>query len=96
MTRTYVGPFKNPTENMFIKQVGEKYEIWVHGEDQDDNQAHDRPHSNRDLVFEEYEEAIEYLDGLHEHFEEDYDRYLDEHHDDIRRQEEYENYRNEY
>lgn len=55
----------------------------------------DRPHTSG-LIFEEEDEAYDTLESLRERWEEQYEDYLEENHDSIRRMEEYESYRNEY
>ena len=96
MTRTYAGPYRNPTEGFYVKQVGEHYEIWVRADrDSDGSAPPDHKHSSAPN-FDEWEDASDYIRDLREHFEEDYDQYLDEHHDEIAAMERYENFCNEF
>lgn len=102
MPRTYVGKFVNPTENMTIEETEDgRYQIMVVQYCECGNSCCSRPvvgtrpHTNKNYVFDEHEDAIECLEGLREHFEEDYERYLEENHDAICQQERYEDFMNE-
>lgn len=91
----YAGPYRNPTEGMYVRPVGEKFEIWVRSDRAEDGSAPpDHKHTSAPS-FEDEGEAHEWLDDLAAFYEEDYDQYLDEHHDEIVAQERYENWRNE-
>jgi hypothetical protein len=96
MTRTYVGPFRNPTEGFFVRPVDEHFEIWVRSDRRPDGSCEaDHKHTSAPS-FDEHEDALDWIDNLHEHFEEDYDQYLDEHSDELAAQERYEAFLNEY
>lgn len=96
---TYAGPFKNPTEGFFVKQQGQRFYVFIREDRRADGSCPaDRKHnaSWNKRGFEEACEAEETIEQLRESFEEDYDDYLNENHDDIVRMEQYENFRNEY
>lgn len=102
MTRTYAGPFKNPTEGFTVEPTEDgKYRIVVDVICECGSDCCSRPktgtrqHTSAPL-FDEYEDAIQWLEDLREYFEEDYDQYLDENHLEIARMEAYEDFRNEY
>lgn len=94
---TYAGPFVNPTTDWIVKPVGKKYGVFIRTAERGENGSipADRRHTSAPL-FAEPEEASEYIDGMNEFFEEDYDQYLDENHDSIAQMERYEAFRNEY
>lgn len=54
-----------------------------------------RPHTNN-TVFEDEDQAVEWIEGLEEFFEQDYEDYLEENHHSIVQMERYEMWRNEY
>lgn len=54
-----------------------------------------RPHTTA-RIFAESEDADEWIEGLHESFERDYDDYLEENSHEIAQMERYEQWRNEY
>lgn len=89
---TYAGKFVNPAANLYVSYNStlEVYEIWVQ---LDEQQA--RKHTSAPSFTDE-DEANEYIEAVAESFEEDYNQYLDENRDEIRRMEEYEQFRNEY
>ena len=92
----YAGPFKNPTEGFFVKSVGEKWEIWIRFDRESDGSCKaDRRHKTAPR-FEDQGDALDWIDDLRQSVEEDYDQYLDEHHDEIAAMERYEAFRNEY
>lgn len=87
--RSYAGTFQNPVEGMQVRENHEtgKFVIWITDADRQHNSAPE---------FEEEGDAYEWLESLAQDFEDDYDQYLEENRDDIRRQEEYEQFKNEY
>jgi hypothetical protein len=103
---TYVGKFVNPVEGMGY-ELGDDDKYYITVED-----SSPCPHCGKPEVttrrhsmhgekgdrqgFDEAEDAIDWLEGTREAFEDDYDNYLEEHHDDIVAQERWENFRNEY
>ncbi len=93
---TYAGPYQNPTTGWFVKEVAEVFQVWIRSERQEDGSCKpDRKHTSAP-DFESAEEAAEYIDGLAEFYEEDYDSYLEENGPEIARMERYEMWRNEY
>lgn len=93
---TYAGPYKNPTEGFFVKQVREHFEVWIREERAEDGScAPDRKHRSSPK-FEEAGDAQEWIDALHEDFEQDYESYLEENRYEIAQMERYEAFRNEY
>ena len=57
-----------------------------------------RRHSlhNKTPGYEDYSDAEDHIQSIEEFFEEDYENYLEENHDEIVRMERYEDWRNEY
>jgi hypothetical protein len=93
---TYAGAYRNPTKSFYVKQVGEHYEVWVRSpRNRDGSAPADHPHS-RGLKFDEPDEAEDWIEGISEFFEKDYDNYLEENHYEIAQMERYEAFRNEY
>lgn len=94
---TYAGDFQNPTQDWIVKPVGKKFGIFIRSTKrrEDGSIPADRRHSSAKL-FSDEEDAHEYILGMNEFFEEDYDQYLDENHEEIARMERYEAFRNEY
>lgn len=94
---TYAGEFKNPTEDFIVKPVGKKFAVFIRTKERDARGAipADRRHSNGKL-FAEPEEAEEWIEGLREFFEEDFDDYLEENHDSIAAMDRYEQFKSEF
>jgi len=94
---TYAGTFSNPTGNWIVKRVDDKFGIFVRSDErqEDGSIEPDRKHTSAPL-FDEPEEAAEYIEGKAQDFEEDYDDYLEENRYEINRMEQYEAFRNEY
>jgi len=92
---TYAGPFKNPTEGFYVKAVRDHFEVWIREDRNTDGSAPpDRRHA-KSPKFEEAGDAQEWIDGLYDFYEEDYDQYLEENHLEIVRMEQYEAFLNE-
>lgn len=99
----YAGPYKNPTEGMKVmfNEGTQRYYIAVPDYCECGNECCSRPllgyhpHTG-DMLFNDEDEAYEWLEGTEEFFERDYEDYLEENHDDIVRMEQYEAYKNEY
>jgi hypothetical protein len=86
MTRTYAGPFKNPTEGFRCSEQPDGDGKWfVEVEERCECGSECcsrpvlryRPHTNGQK-FDEPEDVIDWIESLEEHFEEDYDQYLEE------------------
>lgn len=95
---SYAGPFTNPAENYIVKPVRGGFGIFVRTKDRrpDGSIPKDRRATGRlKRVFKESDDAHEYIQGVKEFFEEDYDQYLEENHDSIVQMERYEAFRNE-
>ncbi len=93
---TYAGKFINPTEGWYVKEVRGKFEIWIKFDREEDGSAKaDRRH-NSSPRFEEAEDAGEWIENTREFFEDDYENYLEENHDEIVAMERYEDFKNEY
>ena len=99
---TYAGPYRNPTENFYVREFVNDaedtvlYEIWIRSpRDKDGSAPADRKHSTAPS-FETAEEAQEWLDNLEDFFERDYDDYLEENGPELVRMELYELWRNEH
>ena len=104
---TYAGPFKNPTEGWTVEQYPEGHEHagkFFVGVPEfcecgaaccSKPQIGVRPHTKANL-FEEAEEAHEWIEGTEEFFEQDYEEYLEENSHEIARMEQYEAWKNEY
>lgn len=99
---TYAEPYRNPTEGMYVKEFVNdaqdewQYEIWVRQERAEDGSAPpDHKHTSAP-TFDTMEDANEWLDGLSEFYEQDYEQYLEENHTELVRMELYELWRNEY
>ncbi len=83
---------------MFIKPVGDHFEIWIREDRNLDGTAppdraclrRGKPHH-----FAEHGDAVEYLEGQREFFEEDHDDYLEENRFEIAQMERLEAFRNE-
>src|SRR5262245_54691092 len=105
MSRTYEGDFVNPTEHMRVIENPDHerggYIIGVVeycscGKPCCSKPVTDiRPHTNG-KVFDEADDADDYLDNLREKAEQDYDDYLEENHDAIVQMERYEMWKREY
>jgi hypothetical protein len=96
---SYAGEFKNPADRYFVKEVGERFQVWVrHDREADGSCPPDRPMNARGgtPTFDEADEAQDYIDSIREGFEEDYSDYLEEHRYEINLMERYEAFRNEY
>lgn len=109
---TYEGKFMNPTEGFHAQETREGIGyVWVRERVKCDCGCPNCKHYNEvDRLHTMHgdpehpvkgfeggaEEAEEWIEAQREFFEEDYDNYLEEHHDDIVRQERYEQWRNEY
>lgn len=93
---TYAGKFVNPTEGWYVKEAKDGlFEIWVRSDRNADGSADpDHRHTSAPR-FEDDGEAAEYISDMRDVAEQDYDDYLEENHDDIVRQERYEDWRNE-
>lgn len=93
---TYAGEYKNPCTNMYVKEVGDHFEVWVRSDrDSDGSAPPDHKHSSAPN-FDEAGDADEYITDLHDGFEEDYDNYLEENRYEINLMERYEAFKNEY
>lgn len=100
---TYVGDFTNPAKSYFVKYVDDQYQIWVKDQERCDCGCpncrsvieKERP-SNPLRAFDDVDEAHEYIEGVEQFFEEDYESYREENAYAIRQQELYEQWRNEY
>lgn len=93
---TYAGRFQNPTTAWLVKPIEGKFGIFVRTDDRepDGSIPPDRRHTSAPL-FDEAEEAEEYIEAKAEMFEEDYDDYLEENRFEIAQMERYEAFRNE-
>lgn len=93
---SYAGPYRNPTEGFFVKEVGDHFEVWIREDrDADGSCPPDRKHT-KTPKFDEAGDAHEWIEALSESFEEDYDDYLEENRFEIAQMERYEAFRNEY
>jgi len=100
---SYAGGFQNPTDeyNVEANPNGEGFILTVNvycecGEPCCSKpKTGTRPHTNG-AVFEDEDQAYEYLESLRDRFEEDYDDYLEENRHAIVQAELYEMWRNEY
>lgn len=94
---TYAGSFQNPTTGWIVKPVEDKFGVFVRSDERqaDGSIVPDRRHTSAPL-FDEPEDAAEYIDGMAEAFEEDYDDYLEENRHEIAQMERYEAFRNEF
>ena len=104
---TYAGNFVNPTKDFFPKQkegdtdsegkwyIAVKTYCECGQECCSKPETGDRPHTNN-ILFDEYDEASEWIEGVAESFEDDYEQYLDENSHSIVQMELYELWRNEY
>lgn len=88
---TYAGTFQNPTTDWIVKPVDGKFGIFVRAteREEDGSMPADRRHTSAPL-FDDSEEAAEYIDGKAEFFEEDYSEYLEENRYEINQMERYE------
>lgn len=93
---TYAGPFQNPTTGWIVKPVRGGFGIFTRATERrpDGSMPADRRHTSR-KVFKEEDDALEWIEGTREFFEEDYDAYLEENHDSIVQMERYEAFQNE-
>lgn len=93
---TYAGTYQNPTTDWIVKPVGKKFGIFIRSTEraEDGSIPPDRRHKSK-LLFEDDGDAAEYIEGMHESFEEDYDDYLEENRFEINQMERYEAFRNE-
>lgn len=100
---TYAGDFVNPTDSWRVggPNAEGKYFIECHRKEEIEHEGQVgtfefwSPHTSGHL-FDEVEEAEEYMQGIEESFEEDYDDYLEENRYAIVQMERYEQWRNEY
>lgn len=94
---TYAGTFQNPTTDWIVKSVGKQFGIFIRTPEraEDGSIAPDRKHKSAPL-FDDSEDAQEYIDAKSDFFEEDYDEYLEENRYEINQMERYEAFRNEY
>ena len=96
---TYAGKFVNPTEGYIIKPVEGGYGLFLRHDERkaDGSIPADRRLTGRSgQVFAEWEDAQEYIEGMAEFFEEDYDQYLEENRFELMQMERYEAFRDEY
>jgi hypothetical protein len=100
---TFIGPFKDPTEDWFVgpNPQGEGYTIFV--KDRCDcgspccNKSVTGEHQHTSKpVFEEEDDAYEYIESMSERINEQYDEYLEEYSFEDARMERYEMWKNEY
>lgn len=103
---SYHGEYVNPADSYFVKEIadgrfaeGVRFEIWVRSRERNRDGSIDADRKGKfrfNNSFTDQDAAEEAIDSIHEFFEDDYDNYLEEHHDEIVWQERYEQYRNEY
>jgi len=100
---TYAGPFTNPTTNFMVlpNPQGDGYIIGVRQFCEcgaaccSRPELEPRPHTEG-RVFEEAEDAGDWIESTAEFFERDYEDYLEENSHSIRQMELYEQFKNEY
>jgi hypothetical protein len=92
----YAGPFSNPASAYIVKERKDgRAEVYFHADRAADGSApKDRPLNPR-RVFDDAEEAHEWIEQTREFFEEDHSQYLEENSHEIARMEAYEDWRNE-
>ena len=83
--------YQNATENWLVVPDNDKGDYYI-GVREPDGTV--RPHTSGQR-FEEEDEAFEYIEAMHERFEEEYDNYLEENRHAIVQSERYEMWRNE-
>jgi hypothetical protein len=100
---TYAGDFSNPTEDFVVQGPNEEGQYWIGVKAYCEcgyqccsrPQTGVRPHDNG-LLFDDFEQAYDWIEGVEEFFEQDYDSYLEENRHAIVQMERYEQWRNEY
>lgn len=96
---SYAGEFRNPASNYFVKEVRGRFQVWVRSDRAADGSApSDRPmraRGGKTPTFDEADEAQDYIDGVSEFFEADFEQYLDENRFEIAQMERFEAFRNE-
>lgn len=99
---TYAGPYRNPTEEWTVEHDEERGDYYIGIVEYcrcgspccSRPVTGTRPHTNG-LRFEEFDMASDYIEQMHERYEEDYDQYLEENRHAIVQSERYEMWRNE-
>jgi hypothetical protein len=84
----YEQPFKNPADRYIVKPVENGFGIFVR-HDRNKNGSCDPDTRIVDQLFEDADDAHEWIEGRREFFEQDYDDYLDENRFEIVRMEQY-------
>ena len=104
---SYAGNFENPADSFNAIEItdgpnaGKFYIAIAENTGNGDGSIELRPHTmhgdNLDQsLFDDWDSADEWIEGTAQRFEEDYEQYLEENHDELARMDEYEQWRNEY